>query len=121
MIESLILAPAALTVVIWYATSPHGSALAQGPLVAAATAFGGPMTAVPLMLFAFAARRLPYTVMGFLQFISPTIVFLIGLFVFGEKLNSAQMACFVAIWFAAALFVFDILRGTRGEALNPVA
>jgi len=121
MIESLILAPFSLAVVVSHAMSPHGSALSHGPLVAAATAFGGPMTAVPLMMFAFAARRLPYTVMGFLQFTSPTIVFLIGLFVFGEKLNPAQLACFVAIWCAAALFVFDILRGTRGEALNPVA
>jgi chloramphenicol-sensitive protein RarD len=121
MIESLILAPLSLAVVAWYAAGPQGSALTHGPLVAAATAFGGPMTAVPLILFAFAARRLPYTVMGFLQFTSPTIVFLLGLFVFGEKLNYAQLACFVAIWCAAALFVFDILRGAKGEALNPVA
>jgi chloramphenicol-sensitive protein RarD len=58
---------------------------------------------------------------GFLQFISPTIVFLLGLFVFGEALKPAQLACFVAIWCAALLFVWDILRGTKGEALNPVA
>jgi chloramphenicol-sensitive protein RarD len=120
-IESLILAPISLAVVAWFATQPVGSALAHGPLVAAAVAFGGPMTAVPLLMFAFAARRLPYTVMGFLQFTSPTIVFLLGLFVFGEKLNPAQLACFVAIWCAALLFVWDIVRGTMGEALNPVA
>jgi chloramphenicol-sensitive protein RarD len=120
-VESLILAPVALAVVGWYATQPAGSALARGPLVAAATAFGGPMTAIPLILFAFAARRLPYTLMGFLQFISPTIVFLLGLLVFGERLNGAQLACFVAIWSAALLFVWDILRGTKGEAINPVA
>jgi chloramphenicol-sensitive protein RarD len=121
MIESLILAPFALAVVAWYAAGPLGSALSQSPTVAVATAFGGPMTAVPLMLFAFAARRLPYTMMGFLQFTSPTIVFLLGLLVFGEPLHPAQLACFIAIWCAAGLFVFDILRGTRGEALNPVA
>jgi chloramphenicol-sensitive protein RarD len=120
-IESLILAPLALAVVTWFAEQPAASALTHGPLIAAAVAFGGPMTAVPLILFAFAARRLPYTVMGFLQFTSPTIVFLLGLFVFGETLNAAQFACFVAIWCAALLFVWDILRGTRGEALNPVA
>ncbi len=120
-IESLILAPLALAVVGWFAAQPADSALAHGPLVATAVAFGGPMTAFPLIMFAFAARRLPYTVMGFLQFISPTIVFLLGLFVFGEKLNPAQLACFVAIWCAALLFVCDILRGTKGEALNPVA
>ena len=120
-IESLILAPFALAVVAWYAAGPAGSALTHGLPVAAAVAFSGPMTAVPLIMFAFAARRLPYTVMGFLQFISPTIVFLLGLLVFGEELRTAQLACFVAIWCAVLLFVWDILRGTRGEALNPVA
>ena len=120
-VESLILTPVALAVVGWFALQPVGSALAHGPLIAISVAFGGPMTAVPLILFAFAARRLPYTVMGFLQFTSPTIVFLLGLLVFGEKLNPAQLACFVAIWCAALLFVWDILRGARGEALNPVA
>ncbi len=120
-VESLILAPFALAVVGWFAAQPAGSALTHGPLIAAGVAFGGPMTAVPLIMFAFAARRLPFTVMGFLQFTSPTIVFLLGLFVFGEKLNSAQLACFVAIWCAALLFVWDIVRGTRGEALNPIA
>jgi chloramphenicol-sensitive protein RarD len=121
MIESLILAPPSLAGVAWYATGAHGSALSHDPATVAAVAFSGPMTAFPLLMFAFAARRLPYTVMGFMQFISPTIVFLLGLFVFGERLNPAQLACFVAIWCAVALFVFDILRGTRGQALNPVA
>ena len=105
-VESLILAPLALATVWWFG----GSAMTHGPLVAAAVAFGGPMTAVPLIMFAFAARRLPYTVMGFLQFTSPTIVFLLGLLVFHESLNRAQLACFVTIWFAAALFVWDIAR-----------
>lgn len=120
-VESLILAPFALAVVGWFAVQPVGSALTHGPLIAAGVAFGGPMTAVPLIMFAFAARRLPFTVMGFLQFTSPTIVFLLGLFVFGERLNAAQLACFLAIWCAALLFVWDIVRGTRGEALNPIA
>ena len=80
------------------------------------------MTAIPLIMFAFAARRLPYTVVGFLQFSSPTIVFLLGLLVFGEKLNSAQLACFVAIWAAAALFIRDVVRDARREeAVVPAA
>jgi chloramphenicol-sensitive protein RarD len=120
-IESLILAPFAVALAGWYATGSAGSALLRGPTVFAAVAFSGPMTAVPLLMFAFAARRLPYTIMGFFQFLSPTIVFLLGLLVFHEALNTAQLACFVVIWCAVALFVWDILRGTRVEALNPVA
>ena len=71
------------------------------------------MTAIPLMWFAVAARRLPYTTMGFLQFSSPTIVFLLGLTVFGEPLKPAQLACYVMIWAAAGLFVWDMLRGRK--------
>jgi chloramphenicol-sensitive protein RarD len=56
---------------------------------------------------------MPYTIIGFLQFSSPTIVFLLGLTVFGEPLKPAQLACYVAIWAAAALFSWDLLRGKR--------
>jgi chloramphenicol-sensitive protein RarD len=120
MIESLILSPPSLAVVAWYGVT-QGSALAQGPATVVAVAFSGPMTAFPLLMFAFAARRLPYTIMGLFQFASPTIVFLLGLLVFREALHPAQLACFVVIWAAVALFVWDILRGAKGEALNPVA
>jgi chloramphenicol-sensitive protein RarD len=112
-VETLILAPAAAVIAWWFTASPAGSSLEQGPLIAAAVAWGGPMTAIPLLMFAFAARRLPYSVVGFLQFSSPTIVFLIGLLVFGEELSTAQLACFVAIWIAALLFVWDMVRGPR--------
>jgi chloramphenicol-sensitive protein RarD len=117
-VESLILYPAALGIAGWYWTTPAGPALAQGWDVALAVAWSGPMTAVPLMWFAIAARRLPYTVMGFLQFSSPTIVFLLGLFVFGETLRPAQLACYVMIWAAAALFTWELLRGRKAQ--NPL-
>jgi chloramphenicol-sensitive protein RarD len=109
-IESLILYPAALGIVAWYWGTPAGPAIGRGWDLALAVAWSGPMTAVPLMWFATAARRLPYTVMGFLQFSSPTIVFLLGLFVFGEKLRPAQLACFALIWAAAALFTWELVR-----------
>jgi chloramphenicol-sensitive protein RarD len=112
-VESMILTPAALAIVGWYGLSPAGPALAQGPGVAAAVAFSGPMTAVPLLMFATAARRMPYTVIGFLQFLSPTVVFLLGLLVFGEDLHPAQLACFIAIWAAALIFTWDMLRARR--------
>lgn len=115
-VESLILAPVALAIVAWYWATPAGPALEQGPGVAAAVVASGPMTAVPLMMFATAARRMPYTMIGFLQFLSPTVVFLMGLFVFGEDLKPAQLACFVAIWTAAAIFTWDLLRGRRAAA-----
>lgn len=109
-VEALILIPFALAIVGWYGASPEGPALAQGWVVALAVAFSGPMTAVPLLMFAAATRALPYTVIGFLQFLSPTVVFLLGLFVFGEALKPSQLACFVAIWAAALLFCVGLFR-----------
>jgi chloramphenicol-sensitive protein RarD len=120
-VESLILYPVALAIVAWYWAAPAGTAMAQGWSVALAVAWSGPMTAVPLMMFATAARRMPYTVIGFLQFLSPTVVFLFGLFVFGEDLKPAQLACYIAIWGAAMLFTWDLLKGNRAVGSRELA
>lgn len=118
--EALILMPFALAIVGWYAMSPGGTALAQGSSVILAVALSGPITAIPLLLFASATRSMPYTVIGFLQFISPTVVFLLGLFVFNEDLKPAQLACFIAIWVAAGLFTVGLFRKPREVLAPPV-
>lgn len=115
-IETLLLTLPALGIVAWYAASPAGTAFGRDGLESVSIALGGPMTAVPLLLFAAAARRMPYTLIGFLQFLSPTIVFLLGLTVFGEELRPAQLAAFAAIWAAAALFVWDLLGARRAPS-----
>ena len=108
--------PVALAVAGWFAAGPQGTAMAVSWPQALAIALSGLMTGVPLMMFAEAARRLPYTVVGFIQFASPTIVFLLGLFYFGEELHMAQLAAFIAIWIAAGLFTWDLLRSRRPAA-----
>lgn len=118
-VESLILMPVAVGIVAWFWGGSTGPALGQGWDIAFAVALSGPMTALPLMWFAIAARRMPYTVIGFLQFISPTIVFMLGLTVFGEELKLAQLGCYVLIWAAAALFTWELLRGRKAEEPVP--
>lgn len=115
-VESMILMPAAIAITAWFWGQPEGSSMTHGWGLALAIAGSGPMTALPLLMFASAARSMPYTVIGFLQFTSPTIVFLMGLFVFGEELKPAQLACFVAIWAAAALFTWSLFRGPAKAA-----
>lgn len=117
-VETLLLYLPAMAIAGWYALQPTGSAMALGWGQAGAVALGGPMTAAPLIMFAVAARRMDYTVVGFLQFLSPTIVFLLGLFWFHEELKPAQLGCFVLIWAAMALFVRDLL-GRRRPAHAP--
>ena len=114
-IESLILLfPAALTA--WYfAGGPDGSAMTRSVGSGALLMMGGVITAVPLLLFAAAARRMDYSSLGMVQFCAPTIVFLLGVFVFGEPLHPVQLACFVLIWCAIALFVWDLLGQRRAR------
>ena len=56
-----------------------------------------------------------YSTLGFLQFIAPTIVFVLGLTVFEQPLQPVQLACFVLIWTAIAIFVWDILARRKAD------
>lgn len=67
----------------------------------------GILTVIPLLLFATAVRRVPLSVMGILQFIAPTISFLLGVFVFREPFSAAQFAGFAFVWSALVLFAAD--------------
>ena len=117
-IESALLAMPALGVVAWYAASPAGSSFGADVGLSAAIAAGGVVTAVPLLFYALAARRMDYSTLGFIQFLAPTIVFVLGLTVFREPLEPLRLACFALIWTALAVFVWDLWR-TR-DAPEPV-
>jgi chloramphenicol-sensitive protein RarD len=114
-VESALLLIPAAGIAWWYAASPAGSSFAQSPALSLAIALGGLLTAVPLLLFAIAARRMDYSTLGFLQFLAPTIVFVLGLTVFDQPLEPVQLACFVLIWIAIALFVWDILARRKAD------
>jgi len=115
-IESAILIVPAAAIAYFYSTTPAGSSFGQDLWMSLAIMFGGVVTAVPLLLFAIAARRMDYSTIGFIQFIAPTIVFLLGIFVFKEQLMPAQLACFVLIWIALAIFVWDLLARRNQQA-----
>jgi chloramphenicol-sensitive protein RarD len=69
----------------------------------------GPITALPLLCFALAARRLPLTMIGFMQFLAPSIQFGTGIY-YGEPLTTAHVICFSLIWSAVLFFSFDAVR-----------
>ena len=108
-IESALLLLPGIGIVLWYAQTPVGMSFGQDLGSSLLIAASGVLTAVPLLLFAIAARRMDYSMLGFFQFISPNIVFLLGLFVFHEPLRPVQLASFIVIWCAIALFVWDLL------------
>ena len=112
-IETSLLLPFSLAAAYYFAEQPAhpgwGSDMRMSLLLAA----GGVVTAVPLLLFATAARKLPYSVMGFIQYIGPTIQFLLGVFLYGEALSGPRLICFVLIWGALAMFSWDGIRRMR--------
>ena len=112
-IESLVLLLPASAVAWWFAQQPGGSAVGHDTVKTLLVAASGLLTALPLLMFATAAQRMDYSSLGMVQFLSPTIVFVLGLFVFGEPLKPVQLACFVLIWAAIALFVWDLLALRR--------
>lgn len=116
-IESAILVLPAALLVASYGASPAGLSFGKDAGSSLLIAFSGIATAVPLLLFAVAARRMDYSALGFVQFLSPTIVFVLGLLVFHEPLRQVQLACFMAIWAAIALFIWD-LWVRRGQSAS---
>ena len=111
-IESALLLIPSMALAGWYAMT-RGSSFLVSPALSAAIVLGGILTAIPLLLFAIAARRMPYSTLGFFQFLAPSIVFVLGLTVFRQPLAPAQIACFACIWLAAAIFIWDLVRRSR--------
>jgi chloramphenicol-sensitive protein RarD len=109
-VELCIMGPAAFAYVLWVGKNGGGAVdLHMTGLLAAS----GLLTVIPLLLFATAARRMSYTALGFVQYIGPTIVFLLGVFQFHEPLGRARLACFALIWLAIAIFSWDALNRMR--------
>lgn len=116
-VETLVLSPLALGGLAWLritgkAAFGNGDVPLDALLIAA-----GPLTVVPLLCFALAARRLTLTSIGFMQFIAPTLQFCVGVW-YGEALTPPHMICFGCIWTAVILFSTDALR--RNRVVAPV-
>lgn len=115
-VESLVLSLPAIGLVMWQAQVNGGISLGQSLGKDALIALAGVITAVPLLMFTYAAKRMDYSTIGFMQFIAPTMVFLTGVFVFHEPLKQVQLVSFAFIWSAAALFSWDLIRNHTGSA-----
>jgi len=109
-VETTLLLLPAIVIVVLASGSPQGSSLGIGGTTTPLLLASGLATAIPLLLFAVAARAMPLSTLGFVQFLAPTISFTLGLTVFGETLDTTRLACFALIWTAIALYSWDMLR-----------
>ena len=108
-IETVLLLPFALVGLLVLIRTQGAAIDGAGPGLLAMLAFAGPATVVPLLCFAIGARRLTLATLGFLQFIGPSLQFVVGL-ANGEAFTPAHAVCFTLIWLAAAVFVADAWR-----------
>lgn len=119
VLESLLLTPAAAAW-LWFLWSDHELAFISADLTTQILLVAaGPVTAVPLLFFASGVRRIPYSTSAVIQYVSPTMVFLIGALAFGEPFSKGMLVGFLIIWAAVALFLGEMLlfaRRCRNEA-----
>ena len=89
----------------------------QGWLVTLLLVLAGPVTSIPLILFGMAARRIPLSMIGFLQYLAPTLQFLIGVFIFHEDFPSSRLLGFSLIWVALLIYSLDSVFNGRKKIL----
>lgn len=112
-LETLMLFPVAASLLAWWTWHGQG-ALVQGDAPTMGwLLLAGPLTAIPLLLFASGARRIPMTMLGILQYISPSLQMLVGVWLYGESFDSARAVGFYLIWCALAIYSVDSLWSSR--------
>ena len=112
-VETILLVPFAAGYLIWCEAHGIGALGHQSGRVDALLLAGGIVTSVPLFLFSYGARRVPYSTIGVIQFIAPSLQLVCGLVVFGEKFESARATGFVLIWIGLLIYIGNALWRTR--------
>lgn len=111
-VETLLLLPFAVAWLFWLIVDTRMVFAAGDDWLTFWLAMAGPVTALPLLCFALAARRLRLTTIGFMQFLAPTLQFIMGI-LYGEQLTTAHLVCFACIWTAVLFFSFDAFRAGK--------
>ena len=115
-IECIVTAPAGIIYVIYLWQQHHmtfGFNMSSFWLV-----FSGAVTAIPLILFSAGAKRIPLSLTGFIQYVGPTIMFILGIFVFKEKFDVHQLITFIFIWIGIILYIISQYMNIKR---NPIA
>lgn len=114
-VETLLLAPLAAGYLVYVISTGRSAFLSGHAGLNVLLVLAGPLTAIPLLWFAAAARRLPLSTIGFIQYMSPTIQFLLAVLIYGEVFDSAKAFAFACIWTALAIFAWNSVRRRSPE------
>jgi len=109
-VETIWMMPPALIYIIFLCSNGQSALNTFSPAIWILLLLAGAVTAIPLLLYGKAAERITLTTLGFLQYVSPTGQFLIGIFVYKESFTTAHIVCFACIWLGLSIFTIDILK-----------
>lgn len=118
-VESAVLVVPAVAYLTWLEASGRGTVASEGAGHFGLLALSGVATAVPLILFGAAAVRIPLSTVGQLQYLAPTMAFLIGVLVYDEPMPAGRLAGFVLVWLALVVFTVDAVRTVRRARVAP--
>lgn len=113
--ETLLLAPLAIAYIAWLAAQGTGHFASEGTGHALLLTTTGIITAVPLLCFGAAAIRIPMTTLGLLQYLAPTIQFILGITLLGEHMSPARWTGFGLVWVALVIFTWEAMRHRRAQ------
>lgn len=116
--ETAVVLPIALGYWIYLAVSGESTAWSLSPSMFAGLLLSGAVTALPLLFFARAAARMSLSALGFVQYIGPTIMLLLSIFVFKETVSPVLLLGFVLIWTALVVYAASSVRGTKLAKAN---
>ncbi len=114
--ETLILSPVALGFLVWLAFVGGGAFGMQSRDIDLLLIAGGAVTAIPLVLFASAAKKMKFATLGVIQYLAPTTQFLLGVFLYREALTTAHLIAFPLIWMGLILYSWDAWKASRRVA-----
>ncbi|MHB8158067.1 MAG: EamA family transporter, partial [Desulfocucumaceae bacterium] len=109
-LETLIILPVALLYLGYVQKAGGGAFSISSPAISFLLMGAGIVTAVPLILFSSGANRLPLSIVGFLQYISPTITLFLGVFLYHEPFTAVHISSFIFIWLALTIFSLSKTR-----------
>ncbi len=119
LIETGLLVPIATAYLLWRQREGTLAFRIDNPSLCLTLMAAGIVTSVPLLFFAAAARRLRFSTLGFLQYIAPTMQFLLAVFLFHEELTTTKIVALTCIWTAVAIYSLDSLRAYHRVRFEP--
>ncbi len=119
ILETAVVAPFAFVTILYIESHGQGVIALGSPIVTALAVLAGVVTAIPLLLYAKGVQEISFSLLGFFQYITPTIMLFLGVFVYGEVFSTVDLIGFGFIWVALIIFTISKIRNGGKEIVEP--